>query len=79
MLRQFVAEIPLGQNILLLERVIKPAARQYYLEATAKFGWTRDVLLNQIKADAYSSCVIKFGLPYESTRKTVEPYAQSAR
>ena len=52
-LQQLVAEIPWGQNILVFERVKKPAARQYYLEATAKFGWTRDVLLNQIKADAY--------------------------
>ena len=25
----------------------------YYLESTAKYGWTRAVLLNQIKANAY--------------------------
>jgi predicted nuclease of restriction endonuclease-like (RecB) superfamily len=30
-----------------------PAARLYYLRATARFGWTRNVLLNQIKAHAY--------------------------
>jgi hypothetical protein len=29
------------------------AARYYYLEAMARLGWTRNVLLNQIKADAY--------------------------
>ena len=28
-------------------------ARLYYLRATAQFGWTRNVLLNQIKAGAY--------------------------
>ncbi len=27
-----------------------PAARLYYLRAAANFGWSRNVLLNQIKA-----------------------------
>ena len=52
-LQQLVAEIPWGQNILILERTKTSEARRYYLEATARLGWTRDVLLNQIKADAY--------------------------
>jgi predicted nuclease of restriction endonuclease-like (RecB) superfamily len=30
-----------------------PAARLFYLRATAKLGWSRNVLLNQIKAKAY--------------------------
>jgi predicted nuclease of restriction endonuclease-like (RecB) superfamily len=52
-LRQLVAEIPWGQNILIMQRVKDEAARRYYLEATARLGWTRNVLLNQIKANAY--------------------------
>ncbi len=52
-LRQLVAEIPWGQNLLLLNKVNSPAARLYYLRATARFGWSRAVLLNQIKAQAY--------------------------
>lgn len=51
-LQQLVAEIPWGQNILIFERVKDEAARGYYLEATARLGWTRNVLLNQIKAEA---------------------------
>lgn len=52
-LRQLVAEIPWGHHRFILDRVPAPAARLYYLRATARFGWSRAVLLNQIKAQAY--------------------------
>lgn len=51
--RQLVAEIPWGQDLLILNKLADPAARLYYLRATARFGWSRNVLLNQIKAGAY--------------------------
>jgi predicted nuclease of restriction endonuclease-like (RecB) superfamily len=51
-LRQLVAEVPWGHNILIIQRIHTPEARLYYLEATAQLGWTRNVLLNQIKAGA---------------------------
>jgi len=52
-LQQLVAEIPWGHHMLLLDRTKDPLARLYYLRATAKLGWSRNVLLNQIKARAY--------------------------
>ena len=52
-LRQLVAEIPWGHNLLILNKRSDAAGRLYYLGATVRFGWTRKVLLNQIKADAY--------------------------
>ncbi|MEN6488914.1 MAG: PDDEXK nuclease domain-containing protein [Smithella sp.] len=52
-LRQLVAELPWGHNILILQQVAEEPARRYYLEAAANFGWSRNVLLNQIKADAF--------------------------
>ena len=52
-LRQLVAEIPWGHNLLILNKLTVPAARLYYLRAVARFGWSRNVLLNQIKAGAY--------------------------
>ena len=52
-LQQVVAEIPWGQHLTILNKVTAPAARLYYLRATVKFGWSRNVLLNQIKAKAY--------------------------
>jgi len=56
-LRQLVAEIPWGQNLLILNKLTEPAARLWYLRATARFGWSRNVLLNQIKAGAYARAV----------------------
>lgn len=53
-LAQAVREIPWGQNIVILQKVKGLDERAYYLRATAEMGWSRDVLLNQIKADAYS-------------------------
>ncbi|PIR24817.1 MAG: DUF1016 domain-containing protein [Deltaproteobacteria bacterium CG_4_10_14_0_2_um_filter_43_8] len=52
-LRQLVAEIPWGQNLLILQKLKDDKAREYYLKATANYGWSRNVLLNQIKAHAY--------------------------
>ena len=52
-LQQLVAGIPWGQHLLILDKVGGAKARLYYLRATAQFGWTRNVLLNQIKAKAY--------------------------
>jgi predicted nuclease of restriction endonuclease-like (RecB) superfamily len=56
-LQQLVAEIPWGHNLLILNKLTDPAARLYYLQATARFGWSRNVLLNQIKAGAYERAV----------------------
>jgi predicted nuclease of restriction endonuclease-like (RecB) superfamily len=53
LLKQLVSEVPWGHNILIMQRVKDEAARRYYLEATARLGWTRNVLLNQIKGEAY--------------------------
>lgn len=52
-LRQLVAEIPWGHNLLILNKLSDPVERLYYLRTTVQFGWTRKVLLNQIKAGAY--------------------------
>jgi predicted nuclease of restriction endonuclease-like (RecB) superfamily len=37
----------------ILNKLTDPSARFYYLYATIQCGWTRLVLLNQIKADAH--------------------------
>lgn len=52
-LQQLVAEIPWGHNLLILNKITDPVSRLYYLQATARFGWSRNVLLNQMKAGAY--------------------------
>ena len=55
--RELAAAIPWGHHVLLLGKITDPAARLYYLRATAQFGWSRNVLLNQIKAGAYERAV----------------------
>jgi predicted nuclease of restriction endonuclease-like (RecB) superfamily len=52
-----LAAVPWGQNLLILKKLTDPAARLYYICATAQFGWSRNVLLNQIKANAYERAV----------------------
>jgi predicted nuclease of restriction endonuclease-like (RecB) superfamily len=56
-LRQLVAEIPWGQHLVILNKLADPAARLFYLRATAQCGWSRSVLLNQIKGLAYERAV----------------------
>ncbi len=53
-LRQLVAEIPWGHNLLILNKLKQDEAKEYYIKASKTFGWSRNVLLNQIKGDAYS-------------------------
>jgi predicted nuclease of restriction endonuclease-like (RecB) superfamily len=52
-LRQRVAEIAWGHHLVILNKVKHHDARLYYLEMTQKMAWSRDVLLNQIKAGAW--------------------------
>lgn len=52
-LRQLVAEIPWGQNLLILTKIKDDNEAEFYLTATKEYGWSRNVLLNQIKAKAY--------------------------
>lgn len=52
-LRQLVAEIPWGQNLLILTKIKDDKEAEFYLTATKEYGWSRNVLLNQIKAKAY--------------------------
>jgi predicted nuclease of restriction endonuclease-like (RecB) superfamily len=55
--RELAASVPWGHHANLLANLVDPAARLYYLRATSRFGWSRGVLLNQIKAGAYERAV----------------------
>jgi predicted nuclease of restriction endonuclease-like (RecB) superfamily len=52
-LQQVVAEIPWGQNVVIMDKVKSLEARQYYLEMTRTQGWTRSTLILQITSQAY--------------------------
>ena len=50
---QAVAVLPWGHNRLILSKIKDRQEALYYAEASVKMGWTRDLLLNFIKADTY--------------------------
>jgi predicted nuclease of restriction endonuclease-like (RecB) superfamily len=52
-LQRLVGEIPWGQNIMIFSKTDTAEEKEFYLRAVAAMCWTRNVLLNQIKADAY--------------------------
>jgi len=55
--REICSWVPWGHHILLLGKGVPASARLYYLQAAFLFGWTRRVLLNQIKAKAYEHAI----------------------
>lgn len=54
-LLQSVAVLPWGHNLLLLDKVQSLSAVEFYTNEVVEKGWSRDILLNAIKLDTYSS------------------------
>lgn len=57
LVQEMVATVPWGRHANALAKLIDPGARLWYLQATARLGWSRNVLLNRIKAEAYERAV----------------------
>lgn len=47
-LQPLVAEISWTKNVIIMERCKDYIRREFYIKATKKFGWTKDVLINQL-------------------------------
>ncbi len=52
-LQPLVGELPWSHNVLIMQKVKQPEARAFYLRAAAHAGWSKSILLNQIKARAW--------------------------
>ncbi len=52
-LQRSVAVLPWRHNLLLLEKIVDDNQTLFYAQKTLELGWSRDILLNYIKADAY--------------------------
>ena len=48
-----VAEISWSKNCVIIEKCKDPLEREFYIRTTKKFGWTKDVLINNIENQAY--------------------------
>ena len=53
-LLELTNKIPWGQNLVILHKIKNDEEKKYYLTATDKLAWSRAVLINQIKAEAYN-------------------------
>lgn len=69
-LQQVAGEISWFTNVMIFSKIKDYASREYYLSATAEMGWSRNVLLNQIKAQAYERQVL---FPRQHTFKKTLP------
>ncbi|NET59727.1 MAG: DUF1016 domain-containing protein [Symploca sp. SIO2E6] len=52
-LQQLVAEIPWGQNLMLLNKIKDTEEREWYIRKIREHGWSRNVLSLQIETDLY--------------------------
>ena len=48
-----VREISWTKNVIIMERCKDGLRREFYIKTTKKFGWTKDVLVNQLEAGAF--------------------------
>lgn len=57
-LQPLVAEISWSKHIVILTKCKETRQRQFYILATKKYGWTKDLLLHQIEAKTYESYLL---------------------
>ncbi len=57
-LQPLVAEISWSKHIVILTKCKETRQRQFYILATKKYGWTKDVLINKIEAKAYENYLL---------------------
>ena len=69
-LRQAVAVLSWGHHLLIINKVKNIDEALYYIESAVKMGWTRNLLLNFIKADTYKNAKL---LPKTNSFKKTLP------
>lgn len=57
-LQPLVGEISWSKHIVILTKCKETQQRQFYILATKKYGWTKDVLINKIEAKAYENYLL---------------------
>ena len=57
-LRTLLAEISWSKHIVILTKCKETQQRQFYILATQKYGWTKDVLINKIEAKTYENYLL---------------------
>jgi predicted nuclease of restriction endonuclease-like (RecB) superfamily len=57
-LQPLVGEISWAKNLVIMARIKDPLQREFYLRATARFGWTKAVLQHQIDNQSYEKYLL---------------------
>ena len=57
-LQPLVGEISWSKHIVILTKCKETRQRQFYILATPKYGWTKDVLINKIEAKTYENYLL---------------------
>ena len=57
-LQPLVGEISWTKHIVILTKCKETRQRQFYILATKKYGWTKDVLINKIEAKTYENYLL---------------------
>ena len=57
-LQPLVAEISWSKHIVILTKCKETRERQFYILATKKYGWTKDVLIHKIEARTYENYLL---------------------
>jgi predicted nuclease of restriction endonuclease-like (RecB) superfamily len=71
-----VAEISWSKNIVIIEKCKAPLEREFYIKMTKRYGWTKDVLINNIENKSFE----KYLLNQTNFDKTVpEKYRPQAK
>ena len=57
-LQPLVAEISWAKHLLIMEKCKDTQERRFYILATKRFGWTKNVLMHQIEAKAFENYLL---------------------
>lgn len=57
-LQPLVATVGWSHNLVILERCQDPLEREFYLRMTARFGWSKNVLVHQIENQSYEKTLL---------------------
>ena len=57
-LQPLVAEISWSKNLIIMARCNDDLEREFYLRATARFGWSKDVLIHQVDNKSYEKYLL---------------------
>lgn len=57
-LQPLVAEISWSNNMVIMEKCKEDLERQFYIQMTKKYGWTKNVLIHQIESKSYEKFLL---------------------